>query len=320
MADPRILPFNIPVRTSPATTHFRIGFSSDGGETWTLLKVDGSSDLDVDLLENRTYTLDGVNATDDADNNAAEASTPPMRYRVQLKHAGGYEGWGEPFVFPSPEDFVQGMQEELKDPTLEGGQALLAVSDYRRKLGNAVAAFELKQPRHASQLFTLTSDEQSYGLPDAWSPTYSQIEACEYPAGEEPRQFIPADRIFTDEAVGEWRFDGIWPDADETARLYFTAKHARDGSTVPASYFDSVLKWAVADAAEQLARKYNQFGDYSVGSEMTLTDPRVKSWRELAKSGKAEAERMWGQGASGVRTHLEQYDTHGRIPASVWSV
>lgn len=320
MADPRILQFQIPLKTSPATTHFQIGASNDGGENWTLLKRAGTSDLAVNLLTDRVYTLDGVNGTDDASNNAVELSMPPMRYRLRLKHAGGYEQWLEPFVFPSSEDFILALQEELKDPALDGGQALLSVSDYRRKIANAVGAFELKQPRSTSQVYALTSDEQSYDLPDLWQRTYSRVTGCEYPTGEEPRTFIPADYIYIDEDVSEWRFTRIYPGTGESARLYYTTRHARDGSTVPVTYFESVLAWAVADCAEQLARKFNQFGDFYSGSEITQTDPRVKTWRELAKTGKAQAEAMWGQGASGVRTRMDLYEDHGRIPAQVWSV
>jgi hypothetical protein len=314
--DPRILTFSVPL-VSGTTTHFRIQFGSDL-EDWTLLKIGGATDLAVALLTGRTYVLDGVNATDDDNNNKAAASTPPNWYRVQLKSASGYGAWGEPFVFPSLADFLHNLRHQLQDPALIGGTDLLPAEAYRMRVQSAIEAFERVQPRETSQLFSLTSGDYTYSLPDEWATGYSRVSRIEYPADETPRRFYKPDAVFADEQQSEWRFRRISPGESETARLYFRTRHKRDGSSIPASYFQSVLLWAVGDCAEALRLKYTQFGDFTIGAD--YTDPgkeRLKSWADLAKTAKAQAEKMWGQPATGVRARVPHYEDHGRIPDSV---
>jgi hypothetical protein len=201
--DPRILTFSVPL-VSGTTTHFRIQFGSDL-EDWTLLKIGGATDLAVALLTGRTYVLDGVNATDDDNNNKAAASTPPNWYRVQLKSASGYGAWGEPFVFPSLADFLHNLRHQLQDPALIGGTDLLPAEAYRMRVQSAIEAFERVQPRETSQLFSLTSGDYTYSLPDEWATGYSRVSRIEYPADETPRRFYKSDAVFADEQQSEWR-------------------------------------------------------------------------------------------------------------------
>lgn len=315
MAYPRILTFNLPV--SSGTTHFQIQFSADR-ETWTNLRVEGTDELEVALVEDRKYVLDGVNTTDDADNNGAAASTPPMFYRYRLKAGGKWNQWSAPTVFPSADDFIMGMKRFLKDPSLSGGNALLDRQDYLLHLANAIDAFEKTHPHNTSQVFDLLTNVQDYDLPDLWAPGYSHVTQVEYPVGHSPRSFAPADYVIYDEETGQWRFRRIWPTATEQARLYFTTRHDRSGETVPESFFESVLMWATGDAAQQLRAKSNQFGDLMLGADFVAIDPRIKEWGRIADSFKGQAEQVWGTGRSSVRAHIPAYEDHGRVPGSVW--
>lgn len=344
MADPRVLTFEIPVNylleteTDPDRRHktdaVQIQFSRDR-INWTDYKVDAEpiiqliwtqeGDSDSQIVE---VEIDGVNGTEDDDNNPVSASTPPNWYRYRTRTtvttvllqfvSAKWGNWGQPFLFPSAEDAIHGMKTQLKDPSLSGNAALLDDSDYYLNWVNAIEAFERLHPRMASQTYDLTADEQSYDLPTEWEYGFSSIEQCEYPVGEEPRLFIYADWLVPDEQVSQWRFLRVFPDATEQARLYFTAKHYRDGSTIRASQFQSVVMWATGSAAQQIMAYRNQFGDVLVGADYMMIDPRIKLWGQIAKDYKTQAERIWGSSATGVRTHVPLYDDHGRLPASVW--
>jgi hypothetical protein len=316
MPDPRILQFKFPSFTG--LQNFQIGFTGDQ-ENWETLMVEGETDLDSDLLNSESvYELDGVNTTDDEDNNGAAASTPPHWYRVRYKRAGKWSNWSEPFVFPSIEDFMAGMKGNLKDPGEFGQTPLLSDKDYRLHVANAVQAFERSHPNYVSQVYDMTSNTQSYPLPDEWSVYTSSITQIEYPVGQVPRRFIQANLVYWDEQTMEWRFRRIYPSEGEQARIYCTARHKRDGSTVPVAFYEAVLMWATGDAAQQIRAKSNQFGDVMMGADYVAIDPRIREWAKIADEWKKQAERMWGSGVTGVRATIDYYEDHGRVPPVVW--
>lgn len=315
MPDPRILTF--PILATTGTTAFQIAYSGDQ-VAWTTLRVAGAEDIPVASLTGRQYVLDGVNTEDDADNNGAAASTPPNWYRTRLKAGGLYGQWSDARVFPSLEDFIAGMKLQLKDPAAMGGAPLLLDSDYRLKVANAVSAFESRHPRLASQVFDLTSGVYEYDQPDDWTPAYSFFVQAEYPADRQPRSFIPVDYVAADEATLTWAFRRVNPGPGEQCRVYFATRHARDGRTIPVSFYESVLMWATGDAAQQIRAKSNQFGDLFTGADYVSIDPRIREWAKIADSWKKQAEAVWGPGSTGVRAHIASYEDHGRVPPQVW--
>lgn len=324
MADARILSIQIPVASG--NTNFQIQFSDDQ-EDWTTLLVANVSNLVVaDLPATRLYAVDGVNASaDSATSNVVAASTPPMWYRVRT---GTYSApnytwseWADPFIIPSREDFLLGMKRQLKDPSIDGDYpALLNDADYRLHLANAVAAFEKTHPRLAAQNFTLTTDNQTYSLPDLWSTRFSRIMRVEYPSGSTPKIWVPNDYATPDNDMGTWTFTRISPSLGEYARIYYTVRHGRSGKTIPPAYFESVLMWACGDAAQQLRARHNQMGNPYIGSDVTDIDPRIREWGKIATEYKAQAETIWGRSGTGIRSHIDSFDDHGRIPQIVYSL
>lgn len=317
MASPRILSF--PIATVTASTHFSVQFSPDR-DAWTYLKVAGATDLLVALLSSRKYSLDGVNATDDANNNKAVASTAPMWYRTRLKATTTYGNWGQPFVFPSAEDFTNFAQRRIKDPSIIGKAALLETQDYLDHLISAIKNFEQYHPQLENQTYSMTANTQSYNLPDDWCNDFSYIREVEYPIqAADPKTYLKPDYVEVDEARGQWYFVRIYPSSSETARLIFTSRHARDGSTVPVSHFESVGLYMAGSACEQIMAEKTQFGDVRIGGDFVAIDPRIKRWGELAMSLKGQAMKLWDAGGTSARTRIPHYDDHGAIPAEVWT-
>lgn len=317
MADPRVLV--IPVPTATNTTHFNIQFSEDR-VNWTTVNAAGVTDIPIASLSDRKYTLDGINTVVGSTENRPIASAPPKWYRLRMKATTTYSNWLDPFVFPSSEDFVSWVKRHLKDPVLTGDTALLEDLDYMDHVGAAVKEFESVHPRILSQLFTMTAEVQTYSLPDDWSNDFSRILEIEYPVSStDPKKYVSEKLIFWDDQLGKWRFRRIYPAASEQTRIYYTTRHARDGSSVPQAHFESVAMWAAGDAAEQIMAHKNQFGDVSIGADYVSIDPRIKQWGTIAQSLKRQARALWGSGATGVRARIPYYEDHGEIPFSVLS-
>lgn len=317
MPDPRILPFYIPADSTH--THFQIQFSVDQ-MNWADLKVGGVTALSVSLLSGSVYTLDGVNATDDANNNKAVASTPPNWYRFRLQ-VSNWSNWSGPCVYPSQEDFMAGMKSQLADPSFSDPteQQLLSDPDYLRHLANACQAYEAVYARRIYQVQALTTGIQQYALPTLWDEEFSFFDEVEYPYGLIPRSTLQPHFLFVDMPRRVWRFQRILPVTGESAALYFTARHSRDGATIPSTSFESVLMWACGDAAQQLRGKANQWGNVFVGSDYVQNDPKVREWARIATDYKEQAEKIWGSPTTGMFTHTSSYDYHGVPPPSVWS-
>lgn len=320
MPDPRILYFPVPiVTTAPATTAFQIQFSPDR-VNWGTLLVGGVSDQPVASLSNRVFLLDGINApADSATSNLVAASTPPMWYRIRLKATTTYGPWLEEFAVPSAADFLLGIKSELKDPSLNDppGVPLLADLDYRQCLATAVEQYGRLRPRLDVQLYTLTSKVQSYPLPDGWIMNYSRIFQVEYPANQVPRRLMDLALMTVDEQYPELRFIRVYPATNDQARIFYTRRHAADGSSVYPQDFNGVRLLAAANAAGQIYRQKNQFGDIRIGADYIGMDPRIKNWAATAEELKRQANRLLGSGANSVRTHIDQYDYHGAIPPAV---
>ncbi len=176
MADPRIV--NIPVPLLASTVNIYVQYSPDD-ETWLNVKHDDTTAFEADP-DNKVVTLDGVNAIpDDSTSNLRAATTPPMYYRYRFEYGdGNLTNWYPQLVIPSPEDFIYRLKLELKDPSLDGKRELLSNRDYRQRVAMAVTRFERFQPRHAAQVFDLTSNDQSYNLPDDWDLNFSRGRSC----------------------------------------------------------------------------------------------------------------------------------------------
>jgi hypothetical protein len=319
VADPRRLELRIP--THPDTTHFEIQFSEDRVE-WDVLDI-ASVEPSVtlipvsDLSEENVYVLDGINTDKKG---PKVSSTPPMWYRFRLKSDAGFSAWSAPFVVPSPEDFLNYMKRRLADPSLTGGVALMSDTDYLDRLSNAVDAFEQSHPHELSEEFTLTASTQTYRLPLLWDDTFSRVQSVEYPVkATDPRSFIRPEDVVVDRVARQWRFiNGIYPGTGEKARLSFTVRHHRDGSSVPAHHFESVALWATGDAAEALALRFNQFGDASFGAQVIDPGDRVKQFSTMGQELKRQAVRIWGSARTGTRGRISHYDDHGRVNLRLW--
>lgn len=137
-----------------------------------------------------------------------------------------------------------------------------------------------------------------------WESNFSVIRRIEYPIGQQPPQLVldsdvrlyhtpgQADTILID-------FDA--PNADESIRVTWTARHLIDGSTVPDKDFFAVVDYAASLAAEWLATFYVGTGDPTMGVD--VVNYRSKS-QEMLNAAKALRKRYYNhmgveEGATG---------------------
>ena len=135
----------------------------------------------------------------------------------------------------------------------------------------------------------------------------------EYPADATPRCWVFPDAIEVEAALGKWRFLRTTPGANETARLFYFTRQAKDGSEAPAADFGSVARWAAGSVAQAMQALQSAFGDPQIGAQFVSVDPRIRSWGELAEAWKSASEREWSATTGGARTHLRYFDEHGRF-------
>jgi hypothetical protein len=142
------------------------------------------------------------------------------------------------------------------------------------------------------------------GTLPVWESNFSVIKQIEFPIGQQPPQLIldsdfrlyrtpgAADRIVIN-------FDT--PNVGTFLRATWTARHLRDGSTVPDKDFYAVTDFAASIGAEKLATFYVGTGDASMQAD--VVNYRSKS-QEMLNVAKALRKRYYNhmgieEGASG---------------------
>jgi hypothetical protein len=115
---------------------------------------------------------------------------------------------------------------------------------------------------------------------------FSLIRQLEFPIGQVPPATI-------EESDWQWyrtpdglkiRLLGETPGANEKVRVTWTARHAADGSTVPANDFEAVCDLASALCFEALAAAYAQTGDNSMGADVVNYRTKGQEYLALAKA------------------------------------
>jgi hypothetical protein len=116
-----------------------------------------------------------------------------------------------------------------------------------------------------------------------FEPNFSEIQQMEYPILQQPPQLILESdfRVYiTPGQAPKILIDFDTPGTDEVVRTTWTARHLRDGSTVPDKDFYAVTDFAASLAAEKLATFYVGTGDSTLQAD--VVQYRSKSAEMLA--------------------------------------
>lgn len=126
-------------------------------------------------------------------------------------------------------------------------------------------------------------------VPLDWEQAWSELQGIEYPVGEFPPVFLPANACGvlstpSGDAIGLLSA----ATAGDVLRLQYTIPHvitaAPDECTVPAGHLEAVACWAAALLADQLAAAYADNTDPTIAADRIDYGSPSRTWASRAKS------------------------------------
>ena len=120
-----------------------------------------------------------------------------------------------------------------------------------------------------------------------WETNFSVVKQIEFPVGQQPPQLVEDSDFCLYRAPGVAdtiliNFDT--PDAGESLRITWTARHLRDGSTVPDKDFYAVTDFAASLGAEKLASFYVGTGDSTMQADVVNYRSKSQEMLNVAKT------------------------------------
>lgn len=203
----------------------------------------------------------------------------------------------------SHDDYLKAVGDELND-----GAEVLSLEKRKRALANAVRWYSRWFPRIAVKDLTSdgTGDFATSGLID-FSPTRDSIASVEYPistAGQS-QTYLDKDSYPLYQSL-DGSGNEVWViriqnsiASDEKIRIRYNAPHvltAQEGAvvarnTIPDSDFMIVVKWALKDCADMLARHYAQTSENTfLTADISVARSKSQEYRSLAREAKDYAE------------------------------
>lgn len=120
-----------------------------------------------------------------------------------------------------------------------------------------------------------------------WESNFSVIERIEFPIGQQPPQLVDDSdfRIYsTPGAADRILINFDTPNSGDSMRVTWTARHLRDGSTVPDKDFYAVTDFAASLGAEKLATFYVGTGDSTLQADVVNYRSKSQEMLNVAKA------------------------------------
>lgn len=118
-----------------------------------------------------------------------------------------------------------------------------------------------------------------------FEPNFSILRRIEYPIGQQPPQYILDSDIRLYRAPSGYSIvlDYDAPNANETARVSWTARHLVDGSTIPDKDFFALVDYAASLAADYIASAYVGTGDPTIQADVVNYRSKSQEMQSVAK-------------------------------------
>lgn len=119
-----------------------------------------------------------------------------------------------------------------------------------------------------------------------WETNFSVVKQIEYPIGQQPPQFVLDSDLRVYQTPGSpdrilLNFDA--PPEGDTLRVTWTARHLRDGSTVPDKDFYAVTDFIASLGAEWIASFYVGTGDATLQADVVNYRSKSQEMLNVAK-------------------------------------
>jgi hypothetical protein len=172
------------------------------------------------------------------------------------------------------------------DPLVQDTTKKLSDLDRNRLIGKAIVQrYSKDRPQHLVE--DIAGDGSAVtAMPASYEDNFSVIESIEFPIGNDPATLLEDDAWsrYRTPAGLKLRFASALPTVTEKVRVQYTARHAKDGSTVPAEDFDAVCDLAASLCLDALAAQYAQTGDSTIGADVVNYRTKSSEYMGLAKA------------------------------------
>lgn len=169
----------------------------------------------------------------------------------------------------------------------------LAPTDARdRAVAQALLQYAADKPLTLSAVVLAGGD--AFAVPPGWVDHQSTLVAVEYPIGRAPMASLQA--LAARDAANVPRIlllvDSL--QADTAVRVHFTAPHAADGSSIPASHENAIACWAAAELCRQAATRAGHDRDATISAANVSTQSQSGELARRARDWLAQYRSMLG--------------------------
>ena len=170
---------------------------------------------------------------------------------------------------------------------LQDDAAKLTSGEVVAAIEEAIAGrYSKDRPRHAVADLAGNGVTYEWALSSisGWDEGFSQVRSIEYPRGETVPAYLDSDTwaMYESPSGRSLRFRSPLTNG-KYARVVFTAPHAVDASTLPASDLYAIGALAAALAARRLAASYAQTGDSSIVADSVNYRSKSAEYLALAR-------------------------------------
>jgi hypothetical protein len=183
-----------------------------------------------------------------------------------------------------------------RDAALQDAASKLATADRDKLLVQAILG-RYSHDRPVEVVSDVTAPGGTHDMPLPTDPNYtfedgfSWLTALEFPAGVNAT--VPATYLLDEDFLLYRnppptglviRMLPTIPNAGDTVRVTWTARHKNDGSTVYDSDFEAVCDFAASLCMEALASIYTQTGDSTISADTVNYRTKAQEYLTLAKA------------------------------------
>lgn len=184
-------------------------------------------------------------------------------------------------------DFIAAIDSIVKDDAPFLASTVALASTFKASaVENAVETYS--KDKYLSSSVSVTGDGgKDYDLPTDWNETFSQITRVEYPAGQDPPQFLEQDDyiLYRSAASGLiLKFINWEPNSNQTFVVFYSLKHTVDGSssTVYGTDFWAVAHLAASYTLRTMASKAAQSSESTIAADAVAYRDKAKQYTDLA--------------------------------------
>lgn len=181
-------------------------------------------------------------------------------------------------------------------PKVKDASGEITPEDYEAAVVEALKTYSRHRPRHVVEDLDGTGGHD-IPLPADWAEGTSTVVSVEYPVGLIPEELLDSRdyRLYRAPDGLVLRLLTVTPPVTDTVRLLYTTLHTE--ATLPGADEEAVANLAAAVCLRQLAARYGQTSDPTIGADVVNYRSKADEFRRLAQAYEEAANAHLGIGA-----------------------